>query len=272
LDNILKVYKSDKFDVDDTTGLSLFLYPNSLAIFAKDKNQANIGIHYYTTFDWENLDSLLVSDQFLRLDIPTKIHLHQLEFSLVPGVLYYPGKESTYLSFVGNQEKENFYFTTPLDSNNIQLVSYLSEKLKKSLEARFTDLSYFHGASSFLSYLFKERFNLISQEILVCILDNHFYAAAFTDQELSVFNIFEIESKEDILKYVTILISQLNYDQNHVRISVFGATAKNNITDDWGQAYFQHFRIKTPHSNQNYSHGFKHLKSGGLFETYWQFD
>jgi hypothetical protein len=272
LDNILKVYKSDKFDVDDTTGLSLFLYPNSLAIFAKDKNQANIGIHYYTTFDWENLDSLLVSDQFLRLDIPTKIHLHQLEFSLVPGVLYYPGKESTYLSFVGNQEKENFYFTTPLDSNNIQLVSYLSEKLKKSLEARFTDLSYFHGASSFLSYLFKERFNLISQEILVCILDNHFYAAAFTDQELSVFNIFEIESKEDILKYVTILISQLNYDQNHVRISVFGATAKNDITDDWGKAYFQHFRIKTPHSNQNYSHGFKHLKSGGLFETYWQFD
>ncbi len=272
LDNILKVFKSDKFDVDDTTGLSLFLYPNSLAIFAKDKNQANIGIHYYTSFEWDQLDSLLVSDQLLRLDIPAKIHLHQVEFSLVPGVLYFPGKEETYLSFVGNKKEENFYFANPLDSNNIQLVSFLSEKNKKSFEARFSELNFFHGATSFLSYLFKERFNLIGQEILVCVLDNCFYAAAFTDQELSIFNIFEMQSKDDILKYVSILISQLNYDKNHVRISVFGASSQHDITDEWGNNYFHHFRVKVPHSNQNYSHGFKHLKSSGLFETYWQFD
>ncbi|MEN2282626.1 DUF3822 family protein [Algoriphagus sp. SE2] len=272
MENNLKVYKSDKFDVADTTGLSLFLFPNSVAIFAKDKNQANIAIHYYKNLNSENLDSLLVSDEFLRLDIPTKVFTHELEFSLVPGVLYSPGKEDTYLSFVGKQKDNNFYFANALDSNNIQLVSFLSEKTKKSLESRFSDLSYFHGATSFLSYLFKERFNLIGQEILVCVLDHYFYAAAFTDQELTVFNIFEIQSKEDILKYVSILIAQLNYDKNHVRISVFGASSQHEITEDWGMAYFHHFRVKTPHSNQNYSHGFKHLKSGGLFETYWQFD
>ena len=272
MENNLKVYKSDKFDVEDTTSLALFLYPHSLAIFAKDKNQANIGIHYYTKFEWNEIESLLVSDPLLRMDLPAKIYLHQLEFSLVPGVLYAPGKEETYLSFVGEQKKDNFYFATPLDSNNIQLVSYLSSKTKKALEARFSEISFYHGGTSFLSYLFKERFNLIGQEILVCILDNYIYLVAFTDQELSVFNIFEIKDKEDILKYVSIVIAQMNYDKNHVRISLFGATEHFEVTNEWGKEYFHHFRIMKPHSNQNYSHGFKHLKSGGLFESSWQFD
>ncbi|MBN7815854.1 DUF3822 family protein [Algoriphagus pacificus] len=272
MENTLKVYKSDKFDVEDTTSLSLFLYPNSMAIFAKDKNQANIGIHYYTSIEWSELDKMVVSDPLLRLDVPTKIYLHQPLFSLVPGVLFYPGKEETYLSFAGKLDSDNFYFATPLDSNNIQLVSYISSKLKKSLEARFSELTFHHGGTSFLSYLFKERFNLIGQEILICILDNYIYIAAFTDQELSVFNIFEINDREDILKYVSILIAQLKFDKNHVRVNVFGVSENQQITEEWGKKYFHHFRIMTPHSNQNYSHGFKHLKSGGLFEAYWQFD
>ncbi|SIN69782.1 DUF3822 family protein [Algoriphagus halophilus] len=272
MENNLKVFKSDKFDVEDTTSLSLFLYPNSLAVFAKDNNQANIGIHFYTTFSWDKLDGLLVTDPLLKLDLPTKIYLHQPDFCLVPGVLFQPGKEETYLSFIGDLKKDNFYFSTPLDSNNIQLVSYLNGKAKKSLEARFSDLSFYHGGTSFLSYLFKERFNLIGQEILVCVFDQYIYLAAFTDQELSVFNIFEIQDKADILKYVSILIAQLNFDKNYVRISLFGATEQNGISEDWGKSYFHHFRMMTPHSNQNYPHGFKHLKSRGLFETYWQFD
>lgn len=272
MENNLKVYKSDKFDVEDTTFLSLFLYPHSIAIFAKDKNQANIGIHHYTSFDLEALDSLLANDHLLRMDVPSKVYVHQPEFCLVPGVLFQPGKEETYLSFVGELKENNYFFATPLDSNNIQLVSFLSAKAKKSLDLRFSDLTFYHGSTSFLSYVLKERFNLIGQEILVCIMDRYIYAAAFTNQELSVFNIFEIEEKEDILKYVSILIAQLGFDKKHVRISLFGATEQNGITEEWGENYFHHFRLVTPYSNQNYSHGFKHLKEGGLFETFWQFD
>ena len=272
MENTLKVYKSDKFDVEDTTSLSLFLYPHSLAIFAKDKNLANIGIHYYTSFDWDDLDKIVVSDPLLKLDLPAKLYIHQPVFSVVPGVLFQPGQEESYLSFAGKMEKDPFYYSSPMDSNNIQLVSFLSKKAKKALEARFSELSYHHGASSFLSYLFKERFNLIGQEISVCIIDNYIYLAAFTDQEISVFNIFEIKSREDILKYISILITQLGYEKNHVRITVYGATEHYEVTENWAKDYFLHFRILRPHSNQNYSHGFKHLKSGGLFEAFWQFE
>lgn len=268
----LKVFKSDKFDVEDTASLSLFLYPDSLYIFAKDKNQANIGIHFYSDFSWNNLENLIISDQLLKYDLPAKIYLHHEEFSLVPGVLFSPGSEKTYLSFITNLNNDNTYFSTALDSNNLQVVSFIPNKLRRIFQLRFSEVSFYHGATSFLSYLFKERFNLIGQEILLSVFGGHMYAAVFVDQDLSAFNMFEIADKEDILKYSMVLINQLKLDRNHVRLSIFGASELNGITEEWCKKYFQHARLINPHANQNYSHGFKHLKSVNLFETNWQFD
>lgn len=272
MESNLKVFKSDRFDVEDASSLSLFLYPDSLFIFAKDKNQSNICIHEYMHFEWNSLEQLVVSDHLLRNDIPAMVYLHQPEFSLVPGVLFQPGEEATYMGFAGDQKSHTSYFNTPLDSNNLQVLSGVPAKLKKTLEARFSELTFHHGSVSFLSYLFKERFNLIGQEILISVFEHQIYAAAFSNQELSVFNIFSIESKEDILKYALILIEQLKFDRNHVRVSLFGATSENKITEDWGKQYFLNFRLLSPHANQNFTHGFKHLKSVNLFETSWQFN
>lgn len=272
MESNLKVFKSDRFDVEDTASLSLFLYPHSLFIFAKDKNQSNICIHEYLNFDWNSIEHLVVSDHLLKTDIPATIYLHQPAFSLVPGVLFQPGQEASYLAFAGNGNSNSSYFNTPLDSNNLQVLSCVTDKLKKALGARFSELTFHHGSVSFLSYLFKERFNLIGQEILISVYEDQIYAAAFSNQELVAFNIFSVDTKEDILKYALILIEQLEFDRNHVRISIFGATSENEITEAWGKEYFYNFRLLTPHANQNFTHGFKHLKSVNLFESNWQFN
>ncbi|WP_157963191.1 DUF3822 family protein [Algoriphagus litoralis] len=272
MENNLKVYKSDKFDVVDISSLSLFIYPKSLIIFAKDQNQANIGIHNYSNFSLGKLEGFFSSDPLLKQDVPVKIYFHQPTFGLIPGVLYQPGKEQNYLGFATEVPPSAKYFSSSLDSNNLQIVSLISSELKKNLEARYSEITLHHGGCSFLSYLFKERFNLIGQEILVYYFQSHIYLAAFTDQDLSLFNMFEISSKEDILKYILITIEQLKYDRNYVRISIFGATNSSKITEDWGNDYFQNFKLANPHANQNYSHGFKHLKEENIFETYWQYD
>ncbi|MFN4000365.1 DUF3822 family protein [Algoriphagus sp.] len=272
MENNLKVYRSDRFDVINTASLSLFIYPTSLFIFAKDQNQANIAIHHYIEFQLADLDGLFSSDPLLRQDVPAKIYFHQIAFSLVPGVLFQPGKEHEYLGFAQELPVEAKYFYSPLDSNNIQVVSFIPSKLKKNLDARFSEITLHHGSCSFLSYLFKERFNLIGQEILVNYFKSHIYIAAYTDQDLSLFNVFEISSKEDILKYVLIAMNQLKFVRNHVKVSIFGATEESGISQTWGNEYFQNFRLVNPHANQNYSHGFKHLKSENVLEAYWQYD
>lgn len=271
MENNLKVYKSDRFDVENTASLSLFIYPSSLFIFCKDQNESNLAIHHYLSFDVNKIDQLLTADHLLRIDVPAKVYIHSDLFSLVPGVLFLTGEEKTYLGYTSELEEKSHFFSTPLDSNNIQLVSCISGKIKKTLEARFSEVQFYHGAVSFLSYLFKERFNLIGQEILIDYFHSHIYLAAFTDQDLSAFNMFEVSSKEDLLKYAFIVLEQLKYDRNHVRITVFGASEASGISEAWGKEYFHHFRIIRPHANQNYSHGFKHLKSEKLFEADWQY-
>lgn len=271
MENNLKVYKSDKFDVENTASLSLFIYPDSLFVFAKDQNEANLAIHHYSHFSIKQLDSLLQHDSLLRLSIPVKFYFHTDQFALVPGVLFAPGQEKVYLEFSGDLPEKAHFFSSPLDSNNIQLISFIPEKIEKSLNQRFPEVSFYHGATSFLSYLFKERFNLIGQEILVYYFNSGIYIAAFTDQDLSVFNWFSIADKEDILKYIFISMEQLKYDRNHLRVSIFGANEDTGITTVWGKEYFHHFRLIRPHSNQNYSHGFKHLKAENLFEVNWQY-
>jgi hypothetical protein len=272
LENNLKVYKSDRFDVEDTAGLSLFLYPHSLFIFAKDKNQENISIHHYQDFVLDDLEGLFSTDPLLRNDFPAKFYFHQSAFSLVPEALYQPGEENAYLQFAENLPEDVHFFSSPLDSNNLQVLSYISAKLRKNLNARFSEITLHHGCTSFLSYLFKERFNMTEQEILVNYFQSHIYIAAFANQDLSVFNIFEISGNDDILKYISIVIAQLNFDPSKVQISLFGADSENGITEDWGRAYFHNFRLSHPHANQIYSHGFKHLKSENVFEVYWQFE
>jgi len=272
LENNLKVFKSDRFDVEYMSNLSLFLYPESLLIFAKDQNDSTLCIHQYEHFSWHQLEQVLITDPLLKNNSPAKFYLHQPEISLVPGVFFKAGSERDYLAFATDQKPSRDYFYSSLDSNNLMVVSSIATKFKKIIEARFSEVSFHHGACSFLSYLFKERFNLVTQEILLSVYESQIYAAVFVKQELVTFNRFEITGAEDILKYISILIKQLSLTSKHVRVSIFGTLLSEKSTEEWGKTYFHNFRLLTPHANQNYSHGFKNIKGLNLFEKNWQFD
>lgn len=271
MENNLKVQTSDKFAVQNTASLSLFLYPTSLHIFARDKNQSITAIHSYERISWKKLEEILASDSLTKLDIPAKIYVHEELFTLMPGVFFQQGKEKEYMQLVGKLPSSPYFFNTGVDSNNIQLLSCIPEKLQQLFSKRFSEHKFYHGSCSFLSYLFKERFNLIGQEIWVNLLDSQCYLAGFTDQELSVFNQFEVSSKEDVLKYVMILMETLQHDRNHARVTLFGATPKNGITEEWGKTYFTNFRLLRPHANQNYGPGLSHDKSPAIFESFWHY-
>jgi len=271
LENTLQVQTSDKFAAQHTANLSLFLYPSSLHIFARDKNQSITAIHSYERIGWKKLEDILSSDSLTKLDIPAKVYIHEELFTLLPGVFFQHGKEKEYLQLAGKLPSSPHFFHTGVDSNNIQLLTCISEKLHLQFSKRFSELKFYHGACSFLSYLFKERFNLIGQEIWVNLHDSQCYVAGFTDQELSVFNQFEVASKEDVLKYVMILMETLQHDRNHARITLFGANSTNEITEDWGKTYFANFRLLRPHANQNYSTGLSLDKSPSIFESFWHY-
>ena len=262
---------SDKFAVQNTASLSLFLYPSSLHVFARDKNQSITAIHSYERISWKKLDEVLSSDALTKLDVPAKVYFHEALFTLLPGAIFQPGNEKEYLQLAGKLPESPHFFHTAVDSNNVQILSCIPEKLHRPLSKRFSELSFYHGSCSFLSYLFKERFNLIGQEIWINLFDSHAYLAAFTDPRCLPILFISKQTKEDILKYTLILMESLRQDRNHARVTLFGSTEKSGITEEWGKSYFANFRLLQPHANQNYGPGLSQDKAPSIFESFWHY-
>lgn len=271
MENNLKVYKSDKFDVENTASLSLFIYPHTFLAFAKNTEQKITAIHLYETVDPSGLEELFKTDSLLNLKVPAQFFFHETTFTLIPDFLFISGEEKTYMDHLSEHLESPYFYTTRVDLGNIHLLSYLPESTHRLISERFSEIRIFHGASSFLSYLLQEKYNQIGEEIMVNYAGSFIYLAGFSDRELVVFNRFETKNKEDILKYILIAIKSLKFDQNHVRVTVFGTVENSDISEEWGNCYFSNFRLTRPYTNQIYSSGFNQEYQKHLFEFFWQF-
>lgn len=266
----LTVSKSDKFNVDSTASLSLFLYPESIFIFGKDQNEAILAIHKYEV-EAEKILELLYSDELLSLSVPVKVFPHSGNFVLVPGALFTKGEGETYLNFASEQGEDAFHFSSGLESGKIQLVGGMSNEIYQALLAKYPEVAIHHGASSFLSYLFHQRQNFLGQEILVNLIGSKMYAACFTDQELVSFGMFDLDTQEDLVKYPRALMAQHGYNPAHARITVIGKSESIQTDDAWGKQYFHQYISSEPKPNQNLHSGMDPVENFGILEAFWQF-
>src|SRR5690606_41277492 len=127
-------------------------------------------------------------------------YVHNDLFCLVPSVLFDPSVKSTYINFIGAADKnltEIFY--EGVDSNNIQVVGAIEKEIIGLLDNALPDLEITHGASLVLSYLLKDRNEMLGQEIFVFAEEGHIYLAAFAGDDLKVFNRFPINGGQDFL-------------------------------------------------------------------------
>jgi hypothetical protein len=218
------------------------------------------------------MEAYFATDTLLKLNVPAQVYFHEPLHTLVPGTLLHAGKEKEYLEVLSEIPNATHFFTTPLDQSELQILWFIPDQLKKIFEDRFSKINFIHGSSSFLSYLIQEKHNQLGEEIILSYFETHAYLAGFSNRELAVFNRFEIQTKEDLVKYALILIKTLKFDQNHVRVTVYGTTEKSGITENWGSSYFSNFRLANPYTNQRYCSGFNQNFSQQLFEFFWQFN
>ncbi|MCH6234177.1 DUF3822 family protein [Cognataquiflexum rubidum] len=267
--NTLQKIQCDKFDIHAVSNLSLFLFDGFYFYYAKDQNGKILAIHSQSYESPRLLAFKLKDEKLLKLDIPIRVFNHASPFSLVPGMLFESPLSPIFL-FFAEKPKENMHvFDTTLASNNLHLVGSIRKELAELLSEDKSDITFHHGGSSFLSFALKEKFNLLNQEVMVLIQKGFFYLIAFTNQELTLFNKFEIENKEDFLKYTLGMIHQLNFNRMFCRISVFGDTSFYRIEEEWGNLYFKNFRISIPFSNIQYQEGTEVFQKPEIFESFW---
>lgn len=263
-----KIY-CDKFETDQVSNLSLFLFTDYYLLYAFDKNGKVAAIHQSQFKTQRDLIQQIKEDKLLRLEVTKRIFHFNEAFTLVPGILFDASLLSVYLFFAETPKENKKLFHTSLESNTLHLVGSIDSVVSDALQTTYTDTSFHHGASCFLSYALKEKFNLIDQEILLNFHQGFFYLAAFSKQELVLFNRFEISHREESLRYVMGVLQQLAFSRNHCRISVYGASEFYGIDETWGNLYFRNFKLGTPHANLQYLEGADVFQHASLFESYW---
>jgi hypothetical protein len=204
------------------------------------------------------------------LEVPKRVFHYADTFALVPGILFEASLLSVYLFFAEKPRENDKLFHTSLESNTLHLVGAIDSTISDALQSSYSDTIFHHGASCFLSYALKEKFNLIDQEILLQLYGGFFYLAAFSKQELVLFNRFEASDKEEALRYIMGILQHLGFSRNHCRISVYGASAEYGIDEAWGNMYFKNFKIGVPHPNIQYLEGTDVFQQPSLCESFWE--
>lgn len=270
MEHNLQIFKSDRFDVNDTARLSLFIYPSSLFAFTKKQDGLITTVFKCEDFDWKNSEEVLESLLTQLPAIPSKVFFHNPIFTLLPKSILLPGNEKDYLSLLGEFPQDSFFFSTPIDSGDLSIVSFLPAKIEQMLKGKFSDLEIFHGLSSFLSYVLHEKPNQLGQEIIVNCCDSFIYLAGFSNRELVVVNRFEVLTLEEILKYILITQETLKFEKKHVRVTLFGSSTYYELTESIGNQFFANFRMTRPYTNQRYSPGFNDNSPRKIFESFWE--
>src|SRR5690606_29975349 len=95
------------------------------------------------------------------------------------------------------------------------------------------------------------------------------YVAAFTGNELKLFNRFPVKDEQDFLKYTFAITHQLAFDRMYCRITILGDVKGINVDVDVLREYFKNIQATEPKSNQTYSPGAEIFKETHLLEAYW---
>lgn len=269
--NSLKKFYSDKFDAEQTSNLSLFLYTHSLAIMAKNQNGAVIGSHLHSFNSSLELKEIIETDVLINSDNTAgKLHVHNNHFCLVPSVLFDPSVKSTFLNFSTpvNEEKQEVFYEG-VDSNNVQVVGAIEKDVLAFFDNSLPDMEITHGASLVLSYLFKDKNDMLGQELFIVAEEGHMYVAGFASSELKVFNRFPVKGDRDFLKYTFTVIHQLAFDRMHCRITQVGDLAGIQVDINILNQYFKNLVHADPRFNQTYSPGAEKFMQTKLLEAFW---
>ncbi|MCH7397239.1 DUF3822 family protein [Belliella sp. DSM 107340] len=271
VENIQENIYSDKFDTSSVSSLSLFLFDEKYILLAKDVNNQVSAIHQKFFSDLKSLQFVLERDKLFAIAVPTKIFLFHKSYALIPGVIFEANHVDLYLDFSDKSSQEISFLYSSLDSNNIYVVSKIENNLKSTFEINKTKITYHHGSCSFLSYALANKNSYLNQEVLISVFGQNFYIAAFKNQELASFNVFETENKEGLMKYLFGVTHQLDFDRKYCRISLMGEYSQMGIDQEFGNTYYKNFVLTQPTPNQQYLEGAEIFKNSNFFEGFWEF-
>ncbi|WP_162418945.1 DUF3822 family protein [Cyclobacterium roseum] len=263
---------SDKFDSENLSSLSLFLYESLLVVIAHSKSgNAIAAANLYTLSGQDDLEQSLASDELINApNTAGKLYHHHQGFTLVPGMVFNPAHSSLYLGFSTEVDLEKDEVTyTGIQNNSIQVLGTSSKLLLRQLDSKLPELELAHGAAHVLDFFLSHTKDLLDQELFIHAAPNSIYIAGFKAGELVVFNRFLVYEEPAFLRYVFVVLKQLAFDQAHCRINLYGNLDWVHTSLENLRNYFKNIHQPTPAQQVSYEKGAENFKNTQLLEAFW---
>ncbi|WP_162341990.1 DUF3822 family protein [Cyclobacterium salsum] len=263
---------SDKFDSENLSSLSLFLYESLLVVIAHSKSgNAISAANLYTLSGQDDLEQSLASDELINApNTAGKLYHHHQGFTLVPGMVFNPAHSSLYLGFSTEVDLEKDEVTyTGIQNNSIQVLGTSSKLLLRQLDSKLPELELAHGAAHVLDFFLSHTKDLLDQELFIHAAPNSIYIAGFKAGELVVFNRFVVYEEPAFLRYVFVVLKQLAFDQAHCRINLYGNLDWVHTSLENLRNYFKNIHQPTPAQQVSYEKGAENFKNTQLLEAFW---
>ncbi|MDO6437558.1 DUF3822 family protein [Cyclobacterium sp. 1_MG-2023] len=271
--HIQSKFISDKYDMQDISYLSLFLYEKLLAVIAHTEESQKITASFIYSFqEQETVNQIIETEEIFNApNSEGKLYLHHQRFTLVPTQLFNASQCSKYLSFATevNEAEDNITYTG-IANNGIQVLGTADKQLLDQLDKKLPELEIAHGASHVLDYFLSQNQDFLNQELFIHSSPDCMYLAAFTEGKLSLFNRFIIADEASFLRYVFTFIQQMAFDRTHCKIRFFGNPEWLHTSKEGMDLYFKNIHIITPEQNVSYLSGAESFLNTHLLEAFWQ--
>ncbi|EON76290.1 hypothetical protein ADIS_3418 [Lunatimonas lonarensis] len=268
---ILSKFHGDKLDLDEVSGLSLFLFTRNLIVLAKNESKRIAAVNLYSFQERSDLNNIIDEDPLINSpNTSGRLYLHNGCFILVPQSLFDPSHCDAYLnlhtSFIPS-EMEVFY--DGVHGNSIQVVGCAEKELLSALDTALPDLDVSSGATVYLSFLLDSFTPSNEQELVLMPSLGSLYVGAFQSGKLVLFNHFPIHTEQDLMKYLFSTVKTLGFDQQTIQAWIIGDLAHVFGSTEQLQPFFNRLDHMATPETLLYEPGAIEFQKSGLLEAYW---
>ncbi len=216
---------------DNKLSIQVSLYGLSLLIRKAQENQM-----LHVSFDEPaGLDlAEKVRDELNTLNIrlsgynKVQVFHHHPFHVFVPESFYDKNKEKSYLQYnikVFKSDVTQADDIKPLEAKNVYLPFV---HLNNYLLEQYPDFEYFHSATAFLEFAWKDlNQNNRKHAVYIRLFSNDFQMAVFKDRKWIFFNTFSLEKPDDLLYYFFFIWEELQLDGFGPEILIVSQTDEN---------------------------------------------
>ncbi len=224
----IRHYKSDNESIKGPLNLSL-LIDNEVFTFAisSKKNtellelchvKKNENMQTNSNFN-ERIKFLINNYQLGEKKFDTiLISLLNEDFTILPDAFALKENTKEILEFSSGNNSKNT-FTHQL--NNLSFNYFLESETIQFLEKTFKNASFSHSGAVAINLLFNNR-SLKKCDLFLNFSDNVFELVAKENNSLLYYNVFNYETKEDVMYFLLFMMEQFNLDASKIKLIVAG--------------------------------------------------